>query len=245
MRCEDARGLVGTLLDGEASASEALRAHVDACPECGRALADARQTSVALRSAGRMRIPETLENRVRAALAAEAAVTVRPVAHLRALLPQAAALVAACALSAFLTFLVMRPAYDLPIERDVLSAHIRSLLQDSPIQIASGDPHSVRPWFAGRVEFAPAAKDLAAEGFPLKGARLDFVGGRRVAALVYGRRLHVVNVFVWPAATSGDAEPRGGTIDGYNLVAWQRGGLAYWAVSDLNAGELRLLAGLL
>jgi anti-sigma factor RsiW len=130
------------------------------------------------------------------------------------------------------------------LARDVLAAHVRALMQDNAVQIASLDTHTVKPWFAGRLEFAPAVKDLSAEGFALAGGRLDYVGGRRVAALVYRRRLHQVSVFVWPA--DGDAvTPSAARLDGYNLVSWQRGGMTFWAVSDLNEGELRELQSLL
>jgi anti-sigma factor RsiW len=120
-----------------------------------------------------------------------------------------------------------------------------SISPKSPIQVASADPHTVRPWFNDRVEFAPAVKDLAADRFRLVGARLDYVGGRGVSALVYMRRLHVVNVFVWPSPRDEDASPRLIQLNGYNAVSWSRAGIAYWAVSDLNAAELRQLSSLL
>jgi len=95
---------------------------------------------------------------------------------------------------------------------------------------------------AGRLEFAPAVKDLAADGFPLAGARLDYIDGRRVAALVYRRRLHVVNVFLW-LSTEVEAAPREPSVRDYNLISWRRGGIAAWAVSDLGMAELRELQG--
>jgi anti-sigma factor RsiW len=248
MRCDEARDLIGPSIDGEASERnvEALRAHASACADCGQALDDSRRMSLELKCAGRVVPPAGLEPRIRAALLAEAATDGIFAARLRTLLPQATALAAACLLSVALTWTALRPSgNELRLEQDVVSAHIRSLLQDSPIQVASSDPHSVRPWFNGRVEFAPAVKDLAAEGFPLAGARLDYVGGRRVGALVYMRRLHVVNVFVWPSPGSETAEQRLVQVNGYNLISWNRGGLAYWAASDLNAGELRQLPNLL
>src|SRR6476469_7321517 len=110
------------------------------------------------------------------------------------------------------------------LQQEIVTAHIRSLLQDSPIQVASSDAHTVKPWFAGRIDFSPEVKDLAADGFPLLGGRLDFVGGRRVGAVVYKRRLHTINVFMWPSAGPGDAAPRLVVRNGYNLLAWSRGG---------------------
>jgi hypothetical protein len=113
-------------------------------------------------------------------------------------------LAASCALSVFLTWSFMTSTGQANrLEQELLTAHFRSLLHDSPIQVASSDAHNVKPWFAGRVDFAPDVKDLTVEGFPLLGGRLDYVGERRVGALVYRRRLHIVNVFMWTCA-----EPR-------------------------------------
>jgi hypothetical protein len=103
--------------------------------------------------------------------------------------------------------------------------------------VASSDAHNVKPWFAGRVDFAPDVKDLTVEGFPLLGGRLDYVGERRVGALVYQRRLHIVNVFMWPAPSLDDVAPKLTTKNGYNLLAWSKSGITYWAISDLDALE--------
>ena len=152
----------------------------------------------------------------------------------------------ACGMTAGATALLMsRMQGWAALERDIAAAHVRSLLQDSPLQVASSDAHTIKPWFAGRLDFAPTVRDLTAEGFPLAGARLDFVGERRVAALVYRRRLHLVNVFVWPSADGIDSAPRGLIHRGYNVVTWSKEGILYWAISDLNMAEMRLLQGLL
>ena len=158
-----------------------------------------------------------------------------------------AALAACCVLSVLATWWVMTSASQGidRIARDVAAAHIRSLLQDSPVQVASSDQHTVRPWFAGRADFAPDVKDLAQDGFPLIGGRLDYIAERRVAAAVYKRRLHVINVFMWPSTATADSAPQIDTRNGYNLLSWSRNGVAYWAASDLNADELRQLQRLL
>jgi anti-sigma factor RsiW len=159
--------------------------------------------------------------------------------------PAIAAALLACAICIPVTLqYAQRAAGEDRVAQEALAAHVRSLLQDNAVQVASLDTHTVKPWFAGQVEFTPVVKDLAAEGFKLIGGRLDYVDGHRVATLVYRRRLHEISVFIWPAragsSTSGQI-----TINGYNLVAWNRAGMTYWAVSDLNAGELRELESLL
>src|SRR5262249_45270989 len=161
-------------------------------------------------------------------------------------LAQAAVLLIACGLTALATAsLLSRADREALLARDSVGAHVRSLLQGSPTQVASSDTHAVKPWFSGRLEFSPPVRDLAAQGFALEGARLDYIGERRVAALVYRRRLHVINVFLWPAEGLGEDAPRSFVHNGYNVVAWGKAGLAYQAVSDLNADELRQLAALL
>ena len=141
--------------------------------------------------------------------------------------------------------MTLSSARDAGLEREVVAAHVRSLLQERSIQIASSDSHTVKPWFAGRVDFAPAVKDLTAQGFPLSGGRLDVIGDHRVAVLVYMRRQHAINVFMWPATGLEDAGPKLVVLLGYNVLTWTAGGLGYWAVSDLNAAELKELQKLL
>jgi anti-sigma factor RsiW len=159
---------------------------------------------------------------------------------------QAAALVIVAGLSSLVSWQLgeSRARHNM-LERDVVSAHARSLLQESPVQVASSQSHTVKPWFNGRIEFAPSVKDLTDKGFPLVGGRVDVVGGQRVATLVYKRRLHVINVFIWPAADSTSPGTTRAAVQGYNTVSWTVGGLTYWAISDLNARELAELQGLL
>jgi anti-sigma factor RsiW len=250
MRCEEARTLLGAAVDDAVVDHEvqAARAHATTCQSCGEALADFRRLSRELKSVGHEAVPVTLEGRVRAALAAEGERAAPPSASLvrHPMLRHAAAVVLCCALSVLLTIVVMRQSgNEVRLEQDVVSAHVRSLLQESPFQVASGDPHSVRPWFNGRVDYAPAVKDLAADGFPLAGGRLDYIGGRRVSALVYKRRLHIISVFMWPSPGPEETASRTFQLNGYNVVAWSRAGLTWWAVSDVGAAELLQLQGLL
>jgi anti-sigma factor RsiW len=126
---------------------------------------------------------------------------------------------------------------DREVARQVLDAHLRSLQLTHLTDVASTDQHTVKPWFVGKLDFAPPVADFAAEGFPLVGGRLDAVGGRSVAALVYNRRKHVINLFVWPSEEP-DAAPRSGTQHGYAWIRWRRGGMSFWAASDVAASDL-------
>jgi anti-sigma factor (TIGR02949 family) len=121
-----------------------------------------------------------------------------------------------------------------------LDAHLRSLQQGHLADVLSTDQHTVKPWFDGRIDFAPPVRDFAADGYPLLGGRLDVLDGKTVAALVYGRRKHVINVFVWPVSPSAPASSSSAS-QGYNWVAWQNGGFAFCAVSDVNSNDLQEL----
>lgn len=119
----------------------------------------------------------------------------------------------------------------------LVDTHVRSLMADHLTDVLSSDHHTVKPWFAGKVPFAPNVPELETQGFPLIGGRAEFVAGHTAAALVYGRGPHKINLFIWPASTADDGAPSA-TYNGYSLVHWSDRGLSYWAVTDAAAAEL-------
>lgn len=248
----------------------AVAAHVETCPHCAALNTALRADRRALSDLGRVALPSGLQRRVFAQLAAADPIEVAPGEKLEASqgegmwnvpaipavsaghgrrwriptawMRQAAVLVLACGLSSAATWWeVTSTVRTNQVEHDILAAHVRSLLQDAPIQIASTDSHVVKPWLVGRVDFAPEVRDLSAEGFPLLGGRLDYVDGRRVAVMVYRRRLHTINVFAWLSDGAGSVAPHLVTRNGYSLITWTQGGVTRAAISDLSADELWML----
>jgi anti-sigma factor RsiW len=130
------------------------------------------------------------------------------------------------------------------LAQDVISSHVRSLLATHLLDVPSTDQHTVKPWFDGKLKFSPPVRDFAERGFRLTGGRLDYLNGREVAALVYQRRLHVINLFIWPSESGRNTGAESFTKDGYNVSHWDRDGFEFWAVSDVNADDLRAFAGL-
>jgi anti-sigma factor RsiW len=145
---------------------------------------------------------------------------------------------AAACLALLVAIAGTRPSGQQRIEQEVVSSHVRSLMANHVYDVASSDQHTVKPWFDGKLDFAPPVKDLVAQEFPLAGGRLDYIGNRAVAALVFQRHKHIINLFIWPVKDA-DASPTvSPPIQGYNVVRWSAHGMTFWAVSDLNETEL-------
>ncbi|HWF95588.1 MAG TPA: anti-sigma factor [Xanthobacteraceae bacterium] len=238
MTCEETRILVHALVDGELDAGHAreVEAHLASCPDCAAQLRDYRVMRQALSvPVLRHRAPAALRARIDGALPARRAVAPSRRGLLKGL---AMGSVLSGALAASLVVFVMRQEEDQRILGDVVSAHLRSLQGDHLIDVQSTDQHTVKPWFNGRLDVAPPVIDLTAQGFTLIGGRVDYVDARPVAAIVYKRRAHVINLFV--AQLMGPE--RRATIEqvqGFNIWRWTRSDLGFWAVSDINAEELQ------
>ncbi len=126
-----------------------------------------------------------------------------------------------------------------------MESHIRSLQVSHLTDVGSSDGHTVKPWFRDKLDFSPHVPDLAQEGYVLSGGRLDYVAGRPVAALIYHRRLHVINLFTWPAANDETKAVRSMSRQGFHIRHWQTSGMTYWAISDLNDQEMDDFVGLI
>jgi anti-sigma factor RsiW len=244
MSCNQAPWLHG-YFDGELDAARAaeFEAHLESCADCKRALAVQEALRDALGAPDLYaKAPGFLRSRVKARLSAPPAGVVSGGTRWRGL--AAAASLVLVLVGGWQAMAWRAGVADRDVAKQVLDAHLRSLQLTHLTDVASTDQHTVKPWFVGKLDFAPPVADFTAEGFPLVGGRLDVVGGRSVAALVYSRRKHVINLFVWPSEAP-DAAPRSGTLRGYSWVRWTRSGMSFWAASDVAGSDLHELVRLL
>ncbi len=245
MSCEQTQTVLHGYFDGELDAARAaeFERHLETCSECLAALeAQEKLRSAMQRAQLYEQTPVSLRRNVRANLPAA-----RPAGFgLSGIWLRWLAAAAAILLIASLGWRVW-PGFrgtDNFEAAGVIDAHLRSLQAGHLVDVASTDQHTVKPWFDGKLDFAPPVADFANDGFLLQGGRLDVLRGRSVAALVYGRRKHVVNVFVWPT-TQGDHAARSGAQLGYQWVEWRKGGMEFCAVSDTSAADLEELQRLI
>ena len=232
--CDEFSLLIQADLDGEldTAATAALAAHLRDCPGCAALQRDLLEVSARLR---RDIVPMTAPAALRRSLEARlrpAATVPAPTGFRRWRLPGSFAAGAAIAAALMLLLPGMQPDAD----GELLAGHIRALQPGHLTDVVSTDQHTVKPWFDGRIDYAPPVEDFAAQGYPLIGGRLDYIGGRAVAALVYRRDKHPIDLFVWPLR-SGDGSGAE-MVRGFNIVRWTQGGMAFRAVSDLEAGQL-------
>ena len=237
---DDRALLVHAYVDGELDPANALAVgrQIAADPVLAAELARAQALREVLRDRlPRKALPPHLLPRIEAALGLKSVGLKRP-QYRQSWQALAAAAVVALALGSGSTWFVLhQPASD-RIAEAIVDDHIRGLIA-GPTDVKSSERHTVKPWFNGRIPQSPRVVDLAGEGFPLIGARVDVVGATPVATLVYGRRLHVISLSAVPDAAAGEGAPVPVSTKGYNLVSWSDNGIRYYAVSDLALAELQ------
>lgn len=243
MNCPQTQNLLHPYLDGELDLVRHLEIehHLDDCAACRETCEAQRALRTALGAASLCyRAPAGFRERLRASLDQAS----RPAWFRRAVWRRVAVAAGIAFLAGSLGYLGLSlPRTPLPVEgrlaQEVVASHIRSLQAEHLTDVASSDQHTVKPWYRGKLDFAPTVPDLAAKGFSLVGGRLDYLDERPVAALVYRRRQHIVNLFLWPAKQGAAAGTQTSRHQGYQLAHWVQSGMNYYAVSDLNMEELQ------
>jgi anti-sigma factor RsiW len=245
--CKLTQRFVPGYADGELDLSRTIEmeTHLQVCAECARELERLQALRAALqRGSLAYAAPSALRERIQTSLlsstpaeTSERASAWRPLLLLR--WAGAFAVLALCAVTAWQLLPGLRGrTSDQQLAAEVLTSHVRSLEASHLMDVASTDQHTVKPWFDGKLDFSPPVEDLASDDFPLVGGRLDYLEGRQVAALVYQRRKHFINVFVWPGASGSSSTQTIASQQGYNMMRWSHGGFQFWAVSDVNASDL-------
>jgi len=237
MECKFDYILLQAYADNELDAIRTVEveAHLRDCPACQRAVENLKACRVAVREGlPRSVVSPQLTEKIRAALPAKVQARPARTIHFWPRAGWASALAATLVLGFFIG---LQRGQSASLLDEALASHTRSLMASHLMDVASTDQHTVKPWFEGKINFAPPVVDLSAAGFPLVGGRLDELNHQTVAALVYGRRKHFINLFVWPS-TSG-SPPLGPTeSSGYQINCWTQGGLNFIAVSEIPAAEL-------
>ena len=249
MDCAEANNLIDPYVSRELSARAAddVAAHIDSCARCAAEVVQL----TAMRKAGReLREPAPPEfhSRIRAALRDRSDARWARSLRIWQITALAASLIAAVsALAAILP----RARPPISLADELVAAHVRSLMADHLVDVASSDQHTVKPWFAGRIDFSPDVRDFASQGFPLVGGRLDYLNGRAVIALVYRHDKHIINALTWPAPAASPAawgssnevgaEPR----QGYHVLRWHDGDMEWSLISDAGGPTLEHLKKLI
>jgi len=237
MTCHDVSAAIDGYLDGELNAGEAadITRHLDACESCRRQFEERKALSALLRQMPYYDAPSQLQStisRTQNSLSARRRVQTW----------MAAAAVVVVAAGSVVGLRSARRAQETSAMADaVIARHVEAIATPPLIQVPSSDQHTVKPWFQGKLDFSPPVPDLTSAGFELVGGRVDRLGDRTAAVLVYKRRLHMIHVFVWPA-TEGARTSDARTVRGFHERHWTTGDLSVWAVSDVNDDDLKTFA---
>ena len=239
MNCDEVLCFLDALADDELSSKEAItiKSHLRTCPDCELELRQIQGLRDKLQQIPRYPAPSTLPGKIQRSMANFSGPPVVS-GKSRWMFPVLSHIAAALFGAVVLYGLVIPRASSPPTSRDIVAAHVRSLVDRNGIQIASSDTHTVGPWFAGKLDYAPPVPDLEAEGFPLLGGRIDFLADKKIAALVYLRRRHRINLFLTPRSDSSTVDMVQQKLKGFNIIGLQDADFTYWAISDVREHEL-------
>jgi anti-sigma factor RsiW len=253
MNCQECEEYIDAYVDNELDVAStiAVKQHLRGCSGCQQLL-ESRKVVSALLGDPQVRFepPDSLLGKIQSVLPPSGTDSKRRSGR-RLVVPWFSvplALAATIAVILGLVFLNQAGKFDRStgnaLAQEAISSHVRSLLATHLLDVPSTDQHTVKPWFNGKLKFSPPVHDFADHGFPLIGGRLDYFNGREVAALVYRRNQHVINLFVWPSELDHKTTAQNFTKDGYHVSHWDRDGFEFWAVSDVNADDLKAFAAL-
>jgi len=239
LSCQETQRLLHAHVDGELDLQQSteMEQHLQECAVCAQAYADLQTLRQAIRErAPYFETPASLHQRIRSSVGLPSSTVSRPWLPLRGL-----AVAASLAFISLIVWSLLRVGSDrLSLPDVVVASYVRSeMLPGHRVDVESSNQHTVKPWFAGKIDFAPSVPDLKDQGFDLIGGRLDYLDKKAVAALVYQRRKHRINLFVWPASPGMEAAAKASSLQGYHLIHWIHSGMNYWAISDLNETELQ------
>ena len=243
MNCHEVHNLIDGYIDDELDLVSNLdiEQHLQTCPACGHLYHNRQALQTLVHSSALShKAPAHLQKRIRTSLrqADQRGYPWPKTAF--ALMGTAAVLLIALVTTWIIIKNVSAPSVDESLAQAVLDSHIRSLMVNHLVDVRSTDQHTVKPWFDGKLDFSPVVIDLAQQGYPLIGGRLDYLDNRSVAALVYQHETHVINLFTWPtSSTSADSPVTTVTRQGYHIMTWTRAGMVYWAVSDVEESKLQ------
>lgn len=237
MTCEQTHELIHAYIDGELDLLRGVEVehHLGECEACHSQHQDQLHLRSIIKGEAQYFVaPDILKQRIKKQIS-------RPRTPARQWIAAAAVLILALAGVLLWTIISNRSRSNAEemVAQEIVSSHVRSLMIDHLIDVPSSDSHTVKPWFNGKLDFAPEVKDLSAQGFSLIGGRLDYIDNRTVAALVYQRRKHPINLFMWPSSGAPDQPERQFSRQGYHVIEWSSSGMCYWAVSDVNNTDLQ------
>lgn len=253
MNCEECHDYIDAYFDNELDVATTIlvQQHLRDCFKCQELLESRRAVGALLGSPEiRFEVPGALLGKIQSTVPAlrldakPASITKFPIPWFSVPLALAATIAVMFGLILLNREAIFHRAHGDVLAQDVISSHVRSLLATHLLDVPSTDQHTVKPWFNGKLKFSPPVHDFADRGFRLIGGRLDYLNGQEVAALVYQRFRHVINLFVWPSESDHNTAAENFSKDGYNVSYWHRDGFEFWAVSDVNAEDLKAFASL-